>query len=95
MKSTNLNKVRRHFQGDAEAVGHNALAAMYQKHARLQPQLGMTPQEFNHMASESQGLSFDNSDLHLIFNALASSPKRDALTLTDLHAWVKGSMVFI
>jgi hypothetical protein len=95
MKSTHLNKIRQHFQGDAEAVGHNALSQAYERHARLQPQLGMTPQEFNQMANESKGISFDSSDLSLIFNALASSPKREAITLTDLHAWVKGSMVFL
>lgn len=95
LKSTQLNKVRQHFQGDGEAVGHNALSQAYERHARLHSQLGMTPHEFNQMANETKGISFDGSDLYLVFNALASSPKRDAISLTDLHAWVKGSMVFL
>jgi len=95
LKSTQLHKVRQHFQGDSEAIGHNALSQAYERYARLQPQLGMTPQEFNQMANATTGISFDFNDLSLIFNALASSPKREAITLTDLHAWVKGSMVFL
>jgi hypothetical protein len=95
LKSTNLDRLRQHFRQDGEAVGHNALLHMYERHARLQPQLGMTPQEFNEMATEARGIAFERSDLPLIFNALSSSPKKDALTLTDLHAWVQGSMVFL
>merc|ERR1719460_894915 len=89
VKSANLDKVRKHFCMDSEAVGHNALASAYDTHALLQPQLGMTQSEFNKMATDARGVAFEKSDLPLIFNALSNSPKKDAITLTDLHAWVQ------
>lgn len=94
-KSVHLNKLRQHFCQDGEAFGHNAVSQMYERHARLQPQLGMTSQEFNQMATDSRGIAFEKTDLPLIFNALSSSPKKDALTLTDLHAWVQGQLVLL
>jgi len=75
-KSVSLDKVRKHFRQDGEAVGQGALSGMYQKHARLQPGLGVSPLEFNGMVNDCRGVSFDEGDLRLIFNALASTPRR-------------------
>jgi hypothetical protein len=94
VKSVHLNKVRKHFRMEGEA-GHNALATTYDKYALTQPQLGMTPGEFNKMVNDMKGLNFEKGDLLLIFNALASSPQKDATTLIDLQAWVQGYMVFL
>lgn len=94
-RSMHLDKIRQHFRQDGEAVGHNAVSHMYERYARLQPKLGMTPQEFNQMATDARGVVFEKSDLPLVFNALSSSPKKDALTLTDFHAWVQGTMVIL
>jgi len=95
VKSVNLDKVRKHFRMDGEAVGANALSKSYDEHALVHPHLGMTRNEFSKMANDVRGIGFETSDLTLIFNALSSSPKRDAVSLTDLHAWVQGSMVFL
>jgi hypothetical protein len=95
VKSLHLDNIRKYFHMDGEAIGHNALASAYDKHALVHPQLGMTPSEFNNLATDVRGLSFEHSDLPLIFNALSSSPNKSALTLTDLHAWVQGSLVLL
>jgi hypothetical protein len=95
VKSVHLDKVRRHFHMDAEAVGDNALSKAYDEHALLHPHLGMTVNEFSKMVSDVRGIGFESSDLSFIFNTLSSSPKKDAVTLTDLHAWSRGSMVFL
>merc|ERR1712232_224449 len=85
VKSVSLDKVRKYFRMDGEAVGQNALSSAYAKHALLQPQLGLTQSEFNKLAEDAKGVAFAASDLPLIFNALSSSPKKDAITLTDLQ----------
>jgi hypothetical protein len=95
IKSVHLDKVRRHFLMDAEAIGDNALSKAYDEHAIVHPDQGMTPNEFSKMVSDARGIGFENSDLTFIFNTLSSSPKKDAVSLTDLHAWLQGSMVFL
>jgi hypothetical protein len=95
VKSVNLDKVRKYFRMDGEAIGDNALSKSYDEHALLHPHQGMTRNEFNKMANDVRGIGFESSDLLLIFNALSSNPKRDAVSLADLHAWVHGSMIFL
>lgn len=95
VKSVHLDKVRRHFRMDTEAIGDNALSKAYGEHALLHPNLGMTRNEFSKMANHTCGIGFESSDLPFVFNSLSCSPKKDAVSLTDLHAWVQGSMVFL
>jgi len=94
-KSISLDKVRKHFRQDGGAIGQGALPGMYQKHARLQPGLGVSPLEFNGMVNDCRGVNFDEGDLRLIFNALASAPRRNVISLADLQAWISGPMVLL
>jgi len=91
LKSRNLNLVRLELRKEA-----TALSQTYAMHAKMNPTAGVTQEEFKKMTSYARGVSFEQSDIKLIFNALSSNPRRDVITLEDLTAWVNGNMmVFI
>jgi len=91
LKSRNLNLVRLELGKDPMS-----LKQMYDMHARMNPQAGITQEEFKKMAPTVRGVSFEQADIRLIFNALSSNPRHDVISLEDLSAWVNGKMmVFI
>merc|ERR1719238_881535 len=93
LKSRNLNLVRLELRKDNPA---QSLKQMYDMHAKMNPTAGITQEEFKKMTPYARGVSFEQSDIKLIFNALSSNPRRDVISLEDLTAWVNGNMmVFI
>jgi len=91
LKSRNLNLVRLELRKE-----DTSLRQMYDMHAKMNPQAGITQEEFKKMTPYARGVSFEQSDIKLIFNALSSNPRRDVISLDDLTAWVNGTMmVFI
>lgn len=90
MKSRTLNTLRQEFKKDG-----NQLQQMYTTHARLNPQTGLTPEEFNRMAPYARGVQFEGTDLKFIFGALSTAPARDFISLQDLFDWVNGPFVLI
>jgi len=91
LKSRNLNLVRQELKKD-----NQSLEQMYAMHAKMNPQAGITQEEFKKMTPYARGISFEMPDIRLIFNALSSNPRRDVISRDDLAAWVNGdSMVFI
>jgi len=91
LKSRNLNLVRLELRKE-----DTSLRQMYDMHAKMNPTAGITQEEFKKMTPYARGVSFEQSDIKLIFNALSSNPRRDVISLDDLTAWVNGTMmVFI
>jgi len=91
LKSRNLDLLRRELMKDTWT-----LKSMYDNHAKFKPSVGLTQEEFKKMCPMARGVSFEASDIKLIFNALSSNPRRDVISLEDLQAWVNGAcMVFI
>lgn len=90
-KSRNLDLVRVELRKEPMS-----LKQMYDMHAKMNPMAGITQEEFKKMTPYARGVSFENSDIKVIFNALSSHPKREVISLDDLTGWVNGSMmVFI
>uniref|UniRef100_A0A7S1A505 Uncharacterized protein n=1 Tax=Noctiluca scintillans TaxID=2966 RepID=A0A7S1A505_NOCSC len=85
IKSHSLERVKKALGG----------APMYMKHARMQPGLGITPEEFNNMTSTERGVVFSGSDLRLIFNALSNDPYKQAISSADFEAWARGGCVVL
>lgn len=91
LKSRNLNLVRLELRKET-----GILKQMYDMHARMNPMAGITQEEFKKMTPYARGISFEQADIRLIFNALSSNPRRDLISLEELNMWVNGSvMVFI
>jgi len=91
LKSRNLNLVRLELRKE-----DTSLRQMYDMHAKMNPAAGITQEEFKKMTPYARGVSFEQSDIKLIFCALSSHPRRDLISLDDLTAWVNGTMmVFI
>lgn len=91
LKSRNLDLVRKELMKDPQS-----LKQVYDMHAKMQPTVGLTQEEFKKMTPFARGVSFEQGDIKLIFNALASNPRRDVISLDDLQQWVNGGcMVFI
>jgi len=91
LKSRNLDLVRRELRKEP-----SSLKQMYDMHAKMNPTAGITQEEFKKMTPYARGVSFEQGDIKLIFNALSSNPRRDVISLEDLTAWVNGNMmVFI
>jgi len=91
LKSRNLNLVRLELRKEPMS-----LKQMYDMHAKMNPTAGITQEEFKKMTPYARGVSFDQADIKLIFNALSSSPRKDVISLEDLTGWVNGNMmVFI
>lgn len=88
-KSVNLNHVR------LELQKHQNWDQMYDTHAKTQPQLGMTKEEFNKMAQYLRGVSFEGTDLNFVMNCLSSDPNRQFLTRLDLKEWAEQGVVFV
>lgn len=91
IKSRNLNLVRHELRRD----GANSLQNLYELHARMQPQLGITQEEFKKLTPYARGVQFETSDVKLIFNALSTHPTRQYLSIQDLQNWINSSMVLI
>jgi len=92
LKSRNLDLVRQELRKD----GAGSLQTMYDMHAKMHPQYGITQEEFKKLTPYARGVVFEPPDIRLIFNALSSNPRRDVISRDDLAAWVNGdSMVFI
>jgi len=96
VKSSRLEKLRRTLRGEGVALH------AYAKHAKSQPHAGLTYQEFNQLARDegadaSGDLKKDlaTGDILLIFNALSSHPRREAISHRDLERWAAGRMVFL
>jgi len=91
LKSRNLNLVRLELRKEPMS-----LKQMYDMHAKMNPTNGITQEEFKKMTPYARGVSFDQADIKLIFNALSSNPRKDVISLEDLTGWVNGNMmVFI
>lgn len=91
LKSRNLDLVRRELRKEP-----TSLKQIYDMHAKMNPTVGLTQEEFKKMTPFARGVSFEQGDIKLIFNALSSNPRRDVISLDDLQAWVNGNMmVFI
>merc|ERR1719201_1329240 len=86
VKSRNLNLVRQELQKD----GSVSLEQMYTMHAKKEPQMGLTQEEFKNMTPYARGVAFEGADIKLIFNALSSNPRREYMSREDLQAWVHG-----
>lgn len=91
IKSRNLNLVRLELRKD----GASSLNNLYELHARMQPQLGITQEEFKKLTPYARGVQFETSDVKLIFNALSSHPTRQYLSIQDLQNWINSSVVLI
>mmetsp|Transcript_136205 Transcript_136205/g.236808 ORF Transcript_136205/g.236808 Transcript_136205/m.236808 type:complete len:296 (-) Transcript_136205:168-1055(-) len=91
IKSRNLDLVRRELRKD----GASSLQNLYELHARMQPQLGITQEEFKKLTPYARGVQFETSDVKLIFNALSSHPTRQYLSIGDLQNWINSTMVLI
>lgn len=91
IKSRNLNLVRLELKKDGPASLNN----LYELHARMQPQLGITQEEFKKLTPYARGVQFESSDVKLIFNALSSHPTRQYISIQDLQNWVNSSVVLI
>lgn len=92
MKSKKLNDVRIELKKD----GIDGLQKFYDQFARENPQIGLTPQEFERMAiSLPQAIRFEGSDITLVFGGLSSDPNRMFISPQDMEAWVMGGMIFI
>lgn len=92
LKSRNLDLVRLELRKD----GAGSLQTMYDMHAKMHPQMGITQEEFKKLTPYARGVVFEQPDIRLIFNALCSNPRREYLSLQDLQAWVNGPhMIFI
>lgn len=92
LKSRNLNLVRIELRKDNP---QQSLKQMYDMHAKMNPTAGITQEEFKKMTPYARGVSFEQGDIKLIFNALSSHPRRDYISLEDLQAWVNGSMMVL
>merc|ERR1719456_1410594 len=91
LKSRNLDLVRKELRKEP-----SSLKQMYDMHAKMNPTAGITQEEFKKMTPYARGVSFEQGDIKLIFNALSTNPRRDVISLEDLTAWVNGNtMVFI
>jgi hypothetical protein len=88
-KSVNLNHVR------LELHKHGNWEQMYQTHAKTNPYMGMTKEEFNKMAQYLRGVSFEGTDLNFVMNCLSTDPNRQFLTAKDLEDWAKQGIVFV
>ena len=67
MKSANLDKVRTRVRQEAfpegasnEAAVHSVMTDLYNRYAHVQPEVGMTKQEFNQMAKNFRGVEFQD-----------------------------------
>lgn len=90
LKSRNLNLVRQELMKD-----DTSLEQLYQQFAKLQPQSGLTKEEFKNMTPCARGVAFEDADLNLIFNVLSSSSKHEYITHEDLLNWVRGKPVLV
>lgn len=89
LKSRNLNLVRQELRKDGpEGPG---LERLYTQHAKLHPQTGLTREEFKSMTPYARGVAFEDADLHLIFNAVSTSYRKEFITHDDLLAWVRSN----
>merc|ERR1719181_709300 len=88
LKSRNLDLVRRELRKTP-----NTLKQMYDMHAKMNPTAGITQEEFKKMTPYARGVSFEQGDIKLIFNALSTHPRREMISLDDLTAWVNGTMM--
>ena len=44
----------------------------------------MAQEEFKKMTPYARGVTFEQADIKLIFNALSSNPRRDVISLEDI-----------
>lgn len=88
-KSVNLNHVR------IELQKHQNAGQMYDTHAKTNPGMGMTKEEFNKMAQYLRGVSFEGTDLNFVMNCLSTDPNRQFLTRLDIEDWAQQGMVFV
>jgi hypothetical protein len=92
MKSWNAEKVRKHF---LTAPPQTDIDSMYSAHAKLQPSVGMTKEEFGNMTKAVRGIVLNNADLQHIFHCVCSDRRREFLSKHDMQDWVHGGMVFL
>jgi len=88
LKSKNLNLVRLELRKEPMS-----LKQMYDTYAKMNPTAGITQEEFKKMTPYARGVSFEQADIKLIFNALSTNPRRDVISLEDLTSWVNGDMM--
>merc|ERR1719146_129726 len=86
VKSRKLEKVRVQVSQNRDT---NKLEALYKNFAKTAPQLGLMKSEFNDMAQQLKGITFDPDERYYIFNALATGPadREDNIDYKALEDW--------
>lgn len=94
VKSRKLEKVRVQVAQNKDA---GKLEALYKNFARTAPQLGITRAEFNDMAQQLKGISFDPEDLVYIFKALTTgfSDREDNIDYNAFQEWASSGMALL
>merc|ERR1719262_373680 len=94
VKSRKLEKVRVQVAQNKDA---GKLDALYKNFARTAPQLGLTRPEFNDMAQQLKGVSFDPDDLVYIFKALTTgfSDREDNIDYNSFQEWASSGMALL
>lgn len=92
LKSRKLERVRYQVFQNKQ---NGKLKQLYDNFAKTAPQMGMTKQEFNDLAQQLKGVSFDPDELTAIFNALVNGPRPENLTHDDISDWCSGSMTYL
>lgn len=92
-KSWKAERVRTHF---LSAPPNTNIEAMYSANAKLQPNAGMTKEEFGIVVKNVRGMLLSNADLQHIFHCICTDRRREYLSKKDMEDWVHGGlMVFL
>eukprot|EP00746_Dinoflagellata_sp_MGD_P073015 gnl/MRDRNA2_/MRDRNA2_29635_c0_seq1.p1 gnl/MRDRNA2_/MRDRNA2_29635_c0~~gnl/MRDRNA2_/MRDRNA2_29635_c0_seq1.p1 ORF type:complete len:246 (+),score=46.97 gnl/MRDRNA2_/MRDRNA2_29635_c0_seq1:109-846(+) len=94
VKSRKLEKVRVQVSQNRDT---GKLDALYKNFAKTAPQLGLMRNEFNDMAQQLKGITFEPDEQYYIFNALATGPadREDNIDFQALDAWCSSGMVML
>jgi hypothetical protein len=93
VKSRKLDKVRVQVAQNKDA---GKLDALFKNFARTNPNVGLTRPEFNDMAQQLKGISFDPDDLYYIFKALSSGiPSEDNISYPSFEEWATSGMALL
>lgn len=91
IKSRKLEKVR---VPVSQNRASGKLESLYKNFARTAPELGLMPAEFNDMAQQVKGITFDSDELLLICNALAVGPS-GGISYQSLDFWCSSGMTIL
>lgn len=93
-KSGKLEKVR---VPVSQNRASGKLESLYKNFAKTAPELGLMPTEFNDMAQQLKGVTFDSDELFLVFNALAGGQfgREDNISYQSLDWWCSSGMTLL